>query len=121
LGLLSGKSRTLGKVDHAIACFESDRNFRRLIYPDYKANRGESDSHEREEIYEQLDMTPDLCKAFGVACVSVRYFEADDVIATLATKLSKKGFHPIIVSTDKDLAQLSQLPNCKVYHPYNDR
>lgn len=78
--------------------------FRSQIYPDYKAHRPPPP----EDLEPQVDRCLALLKEIGVPVVGSPGFEADDVIATLVTRL--RGKHPDlairIVSKDKDLKQL---------------
>ena len=45
-------------------------------------------------------------RAFGVPCVELPGYEADDLIATYACKARDMGGEAVIVSSDKDLMQL---------------
>jgi len=78
--------------------------FRSEIYPDYKANRDEPP----ETFGPQVERCLSLLREIGVPVLGVERVEADDTIATIATRF--KGEHPDlairIVSKDKDLQQL---------------
>ncbi len=92
-------------------CFDSGAGtFRNEIFPDYKANRGAPP----EELIPQFDLCRELTAHMGIATVAVPGFEADDLIATLTTRLLAAGHEVVIVSGDKDLAQLVG-PCVKVY------
>jgi DNA polymerase-1 len=83
--------------------FDSGRDtFRSKIYPEYKGNRGETP----ENLKKQFPLLRKACAAFGIPSVEQSGFEADDVIATYANKLSTSGHEVQIVSSDKDLMQL---------------
>ena len=45
-------------------------------------------------------------KAFNVACLEQKGYEADDLIATYAREAPEAGADVTIVSSDKDLMQL---------------
>jgi 5'-3' exonuclease len=91
-----------------VACIEGDwrPSWRVDLWPDYKANRLEADGDEEAEpetLTPQIPILLDLIDAFGIPMVGVDDYEADDVMATFATK--EKG--PIrVVTGDRDLFQL---------------
>ena len=78
------------------------RTFREDIYPDYKANRDETP----EELLSQFPKIEELIQALGLPLLRVDGVEADDVIGTLAKLATAKGESVVIVTSDKDLAQL---------------
>ena len=71
-------------------------------YPAYKANRSETP----EALVPQFPMVQELIRAFGIPLVEVPRWEADDVLATLATQAEARQMEVRIVSNDKDLRQL---------------
>ena len=78
------------------------RTFRHQRYADYKAGRAKAPS----ELSAQLERLPALLDAFGVPVFCVPGFEADDVLATLARRLTAEQRTVLIVSGDRDLMQL---------------
>lgn len=83
--------------------FDAGRiTFRNEIYPDYKANRDETP----EDLLPQFDLIRDATRAFNVACIDMKGFEADDLIATYARMGKEAGLKVTVVSADKDLMQL---------------
>ncbi len=78
--------------------------FRTQMYPEYKANRDAPP----EDLRPQVDRALALLKEIGVPVIGCEGYEADDVLATIATDFSSK--HPDvrvrIISKDKDLKQL---------------
>jgi DNA polymerase-1 len=103
------------KPTHVVIAFDKGRkdkhgrlNWRIRLYPEYKANRhsGGEIPEEVLAVYEQAAYLKKLLKAIGIRCSSVRGEEADDIIGTLATVFSKKGYKVLISSKDKDFAQL---------------
>lgn len=86
--------------------------FRSQIYPEYKATRSEPP----EDLGPQVERCLGLLKEIGVPVIGMEGFEADDVCATLVTKLQQQ--HPEIairmVSKDKDLKQLLHNGNAGV-------
>lgn len=77
-------------------------SFRNDIDPEYKAGRGDTP----EDLEPQFAICQEVASVFGFPSFSVDDFEADDVIATLATRLCAAGRESAVVSVDKDLAQL---------------
>ncbi|MBB1490051.1 MULTISPECIES: DNA polymerase I [unclassified Paracoccus (in: a-proteobacteria)] len=88
---------------HAAVIFDhSSKTFRNEIYGDYKANRPEPP----EELRPQFPLTRDATRAFNLACIEIRDYEADDIIATLSCQARELGGRVTIISSDKDLMQL---------------
>jgi 5'-3' exonuclease len=77
-------------------------SFRNEIYPDYKAQRELPDP----ELEAQLDACWEVTEALGMKAYIDNRYEADDIIGTIIAKLSKKDCRFVVVSGDKDLAQL---------------
>ena len=83
--------------------FDAGRaTFRNDIYPEYKANRDAPP----EDLVPQFSLVRDATRAFNVACVEMKGFEADDLIATYARMGRERGLKVTVVSGDKDLMQL---------------
>jgi DNA polymerase-1 len=78
------------------------KNFRHGIYEAYKANRAEAPV----DLIPQFPLIREVAKAYGIAQVEAPSYEADDVIATLATMALAEGLDCNILSGDKDLMQL---------------
>jgi len=91
------------KPTHLAVIFDAGKHtFRNDIYPEYKANRPAPP----EDLIPQFPLVRDATRAFGVACVELPGFEADDLIATYARLARAAGARTTIVSSDKDLMQL---------------
>lgn len=87
----------------AIAFDESlTQSFRNEIYPEYKMNR----ELPPEELKNQFKYCKRLAQAAGFYCVGSDRYEADDLIATLAKSAQDQGSKVVVVSGDKDLAQV---------------
>ena len=87
----------------AVAFDESlTKSFRNEIYPQYKMNR----ELPPQDLAQQFKFCRRLAEAAGLYCVSSDRYEADDLIATLSKSVSDQGLKNVIVSGDKDLAQL---------------
>ncbi|WP_102226306.1 DNA polymerase I [Acidimangrovimonas sediminis] len=88
---------------HAAVIFDySSKTFRNEIYDLYKANRPELP----EDLKPQFPLTREATRAFNIACIERQDYEADDIIATLATQADAAGGSVTIISSDKDLMQL---------------
>ena len=86
----------------AVAFDVSRRSFRTEKFPDYKATRSASP----EGFKGQVELIKEVVRAFGVNALELEGFEADDIIATLATQATTRGFTVGIVSGDRDTFQL---------------
>ncbi len=76
--------------------------FRDRIYDQYKAGREETP----QEFRGQIGLIQQVLDALGVAWFTVEDYEADDIIATLATRAESRGEETVIVSSDRDAIQL---------------
>lgn len=76
--------------------------FRDRIYDQYKAGRDETPA----QFVGQIGLIQTVLDAMGVTWVTVEDFEADDIIATLATTTEADGGEVLIVSSDRDAIQL---------------
>lgn len=94
------------RPEHLAVVFDESltTSFRNDIFPAYKANREAAP----EELQRQFGFCRSLVEALGIAAYSSDRFEADDLIATLATRLRARDCSIVILSADKDLAQVLQ-------------
>ncbi|MDP7550458.1 MAG: DNA polymerase I [Acidimicrobiales bacterium] len=99
----------------AVAFDRPGPTFRHERLPSYKANREKQD----DTLYEQLALVRDLVEALGMVAVDAEGFEADDVLATLATVARDGGRDVTIVTGDRDSFQLVEDPHVRVL--YNKR
>jgi 5'-3' exonuclease len=107
---LYGFSRFLGdlleeaKPAHVAVAFDESlsSSFRNEIFPAYKANREPAPP----ELKRQFALCRELCRLLGVAEFSSPTHEADDIIGTIAARLRGGGYRTVLVTRDKDLAQL---------------
>jgi DNA polymerase-1 len=102
---------------HLAAIFDhSEKTFRNDLYDLYKANR----SAPPEDLVPQFPLVREATAAFGVHCVELPGYEADDLIATYACRVRDAGGECVIVSSDKDLMQLIG-PSVVMWDPMKDR
>ncbi len=97
---------TIQKVagtDPIVATFDAPvRTFRHDLYVEYKATR----ERMPEELQRQLPQIQRILEAQGIPVFVVPGYEADDVMATLAVRAASEGTTCILVTSDKDMAQL---------------
>ncbi|GAA3207686.1 DNA polymerase I [Nonomuraea helvata] len=86
----------------AVAFDRSEPTFRHEAYSDYKANRSETP----EDFRGQMQLIFELLDTFRIPRLSKAGFEADDLIATLATRAAEQGMNVLIVTGDRDALQL---------------
>jgi hypothetical protein len=103
-----------------IAC-DAGNNWRRQIFPYYKANRRKN--REKSEInwttvFETLNKVRDELKDyFPYRVIHVDGAEADDVIGTLAQTYGNTHEKILILSGDKDFVQLQSYMNVQQFDP----
>ena len=86
----------------AVAFDVSKPTFRHEAYAGYKATRSETPSDFRG----QVSLIREVLDALKIPVVTAEGYEADDVIATLATQAEAAGMDTLIVSGDRDVYQL---------------
>ncbi|MFJ6214035.1 DNA polymerase I [Streptomyces sp. NPDC092296] len=88
---------------HAAVAFDVSRQtFRSEQFPEYKANRATTP----DEFRSQVGLIGELLDTMRLPRMSLAGFEADDIIATLATAAAAEGFEVLIVTGDRDALQL---------------
>ena len=80
--------------------------FRQEKFGDYKAHRKPMD----EEMVAQLPYLDRLCAALRIPIIKLPKYEADDIMGTLAQQAAAAGVQTVLVTNDKDLAQLVRDP-----------
>jgi DNA polymerase-1 len=104
------------KPDYLVYCFDrKEPSFRHELYTEYKAHRDEMP----ENLVPQVPYLKKLTEALGVAQVEQAGFEADDVIGTLVSLAQQNHVASVIVSGDKDFAQLVR-PQVSLYDTMKD-
>lgn len=88
---------------HVALVFDAGRkSFRTELDPIYKANRPEAP----DDLQSQFPLVRDVARALNVPIIEETGVEADDVIATLACRAREQGWEVVVVTGDKDFAQL---------------
>ena len=91
------------RPQYFLAAFDSRTpTFRHEWYPEYKATRDKTP----EDLHAQIPHIEKILTTLGITCLRKDGFEADDIIATLACRAAREGRRCVIISGDKDLAQL---------------
>jgi 5'-3' exonuclease len=113
------KFKTTHGPEVVIAC-DSKNYWRREMFPFYKAGRKkarDASGHDWSSIFDCLGKIKEELKLHSpYKVVEVETCEADDVIATLVQKFSSTQ-KVMILSSDKDFAQLQRYPNVEQYSP----
>lgn len=104
------------KPDHLAVVFDrSEPTFRHEALSTYKGNRDATPDLLRQ----QMGIVREVVETLRVPVLDLAGFEADDIIATLASAAEARGDDVIIVTGDRDSYQLVRDPHIKVL--YNKR
>jgi DNA polymerase-1 len=91
------------KPDHTVVFFDLGGAQDRLaLHPEYKAQRKEMP----DELARQIPYIKSLTTALGLAAIEQNGVESDDLLASCAVQRATQGDHVLIVSSDKDFAQI---------------
>ncbi|MFO7640215.1 MAG: 5'-3' exonuclease H3TH domain-containing protein, partial [Candidatus Competibacteraceae bacterium] len=104
-GVLNMLRRLLAEYrpDYLAVVFDAPgKTFRHDLFPDYKAHRPPLDP----QLLQQIEPLHACVRALGLPLLQISGVEADDVIGTLTQQATARGLPVLIVSGDKDLAQL---------------
>jgi len=99
----------------AVVFDRPEPTFRHEATPTYKAHREEAPDILRQ----QLGLVRQVVEVIGVPALELPGYEADDLIATLATRARDHGDDVIVVTGDRDAYQLVEDPHVRVL--YNRR
>ncbi|MBU1061941.1 MAG: DNA polymerase I [Candidatus Omnitrophica bacterium] len=89
--------------------------FRHKKFKEYKIKRAPMP----EDLVLQMPVIKEVISAYNIPVFEKQGFEADDILATLAKKISKEGLEVFIVTGDKDALQLVN-DNIKIYNMHKD-
>ena len=91
------------RPSHLVVAFDVSRySFRTKEYADYKGTRGTTPP----EFSGQVPLLQEALAAMNIPTLEKDDFEADDILATLATQGAEQGYRVLIVSGDRDTIQL---------------
>jgi DNA polymerase-1 len=117
-GFVSMTTKLLGDFQPdgmAVAFDRHEPTFRDEIATDYKAGRPPTP----DSLIAQVELIREFVQVLGVPGLDALGYEADDVLATLATRLSANDDDVIVVTGDRDAFQLVEDPHVRVL--YNRR
>ncbi|MGA5101697.1 DNA polymerase I [Streptomyces lavendulocolor] len=100
--MLANTLRDEAPTHFAVAFDVSRKTWRSADFPEYKANRSKTP----DEFKGQVELIGELLDTMNAERFAVDGFEADDIIATLATQAEAAGFEVLIVTGDRDSFQL---------------
>jgi DNA polymerase I len=76
--------------------------YRHELFEAYQSGR-----HFDDDLLEQLDLLPELVRAFGFAAAKAPGYEADDFLAAAVHDEEKRGGTAVVVTSDRDSFQLA--------------
>jgi DNA polymerase-1 len=94
------------KPDYLGWVHDSGLSFRHERYPAYKATREKLTEELQSDFDRGMERICDILDAYHIPILSLKGYEADDVIGTLARKGVEAGVNVVVVSGDKDFQQL---------------
>ncbi|MFM9367282.1 DNA polymerase I [Streptomyces sp. Da 82-17] len=110
--MLANTLRDEQPTHFAVAFDVSRKTWRSQEFAEYKANRSKTP----DEFKGQVELIGELLDAMHAERFAVDGFEADDIIATLATQAEAAGFEVLVVTGDRDSFQLVS-ENVTVLYP----
>jgi len=96
----------------AIAFDSKGPTFRHKEYEKYKEHRKPTP----DDLITQIPLIFDVINAYNIPLFAIQGFEADDIIGTISTKVSKENIECTIITTDKDMDQLVD-KYIKIFNP----
>ena len=111
------------KYGEVVICCDGGKNWRKDVFPQYKFKRKDARKESKMDWNELFRITnmvqQELKDNFPYKVVDVDECEADDVIGVLVEQTQEFGQHEdvMIISGDKDFAQLQKYDNVAQYSP----
>jgi DNA polymerase-1 len=90
------------RPEYLAVTFDTGKTFRDQIFPDYKGTRAKMP----DDLRSQIERIRELVDAFNIPRLEIEGYEADDVLGSVARKMSAQGFGVKIITGDRDLLQL---------------
>ena len=94
------------KPEYLAWVHDSGLSFRHETYPAYKATREKLTEDLQADFDRGMDRIGQLLEAYRIPIISLRGYEADDVIGTLVVKGLENKLNVVVISGDKDFQQL---------------
>jgi DNA polymerase-1 len=105
------------KADHVALVWDSKgKTTRHEIYPAYKATRQEAPS----DLSQQKELIMQFADLIGLKQYAQQGIEADDLMYALAKKYAAEGHQILLVTSDKDMAQMID-EQIQIYDPFKDQ
>lgn len=100
--MIQGLSKQFQDEKIVVVFDAKGKSFRNEMFPEYKATRPPMP----DEMRVQIEPIHTLVKLMGMPLIIVPGVEADDVLGSYALEGERQGYHVIICTSDKDMAQL---------------
>lgn len=102
--------------EYVVVAFDGGHADRSALFPEYKAHRGPKPP----ELVEQIALGEQAFEALGWPGIRVMGWEADDVLASMATQFDKVALGVILITSDKDVLQVAGETSACVYQPWGE-
>ncbi len=112
VGMLVNVVRDHGPSALGVAFDLPGETFRHELVTEYKGGRAATP----DTLLPQFDMIREVLAALNVPVVEAPGYEADDVLATLATEARDRGCDAVVVTGDRDCFQLVEDPHVRVLY-----
>src|SRR5580658_4214880 len=104
--------RDLNPSGIGVAFDRPEPTFRDEVVEDYKGNRPETP----DLLIPQFSLVREVLGALGLTTIEVAGYEADDILATLASRARDEGRNVVVVTGDRDAFQLVEDPRITVMY-----
>lgn len=105
-------------IQHIVIVWDSKgKNIRHEIFPEYKATRQSAPL----DLFEQKEFIIEFLTNIKMAQLATIGIEADDLIASVAKKFNDQGYPIMIVSGDKDLAQIVTNESIQIFDAFKEK
>ena len=117
------RAKHRAKFGELVLCIDGSKNWRKEVYPQYKYKRKDARKQSKmdwSEVFRIMNMVKEeIRENFPYKMVEVDEVEADDIIGVLCedTQEFGRGQDVMIISGDKDFAQLQKYKNIHQYSP----
>lgn len=121
LNSIRGFRKRFSEYGDLVICCDDKNYWRKKVFPYYKANRKKTrdeSSLDWNMIFNTLNtIKQEIRENFPYIVLQVETAEADDIIATMVDRFGNNGEKIMIVSGDKDFAQLQRYKSVSQYSP----
>jgi 5'-3' exonuclease len=99
-----------------VFALDGGHDHRTSLYPGYKGNRPPKEP----ELIEQIALGERVLQEIGWPSIRVKGWEADDILASMATQFDEVAAGVVLITSDKDALQVCASTRALVYHPWSD-